>query len=67
MQSGELGNPIDPLNNSQPHRFCIGGTGMAVIFGFGALIALSLQHNQNFGVVTVMSVVLALVTPSPCS
>jgi len=37
-------------------------SGMAVIFGFGALIASPFNIISNFGVVTVMSVVLALVT-----
>jgi len=37
-------------------------SGMTVIFGFGALIASPFNIISNFGVVTVMSVVLALVT-----
>jgi hypothetical protein len=35
---------------------------MAVVFGFAALIASPFNITSNFGVVTVMSVVLALVT-----
>jgi len=37
-------------------------SGMTVIFGFAALIASPFNIISNFGVVTVMSVVLALAT-----
>jgi hydrophobe/amphiphile efflux-3 (HAE3) family protein len=58
-----VGNPIDALKiTANRIGSALVASGMAVIFGFGALIASPFNIISNFGVVTVMSVVLALVT-----
>jgi hypothetical protein len=60
---GNVGNPIDALKiTANRIGSALVASGMAVIFGFGALIASPFNIISNFGVVTVMSVVLALVT-----
>jgi uncharacterized protein len=62
----ELGNVGDPYEAMKITANRIGSalvaSGMTVIFGFGALIASPFNIISNFGVVTVMSVVLALAT-----
>jgi len=62
----ELANVGDPYEAIQITANRIGSalvaSGMTVTFGFGALIASPFNIISNFGVVTVMSVVLALVT-----
>ena len=62
----ELSNVGDPYEAMKIAANRIGSalvaSGMTVIFGFGALIASPFNIISNFGVVTVMSVVLALVT-----
>ncbi|MFZ2182987.1 MAG: RND family transporter [Methanothrix sp.] len=58
-----VGNPFDALKiTANRIGSALVASGMAVIFGFGALIASPFNIISNFGVVTVMSVVLALVT-----
>ena len=58
-----VGNPYDALKiTANRIGSALVASGMAVIFGFGALIASPFNIISNFGVVTVMSVVLALVT-----
>ena len=62
----ELKNVGDPYEALKITANRIGSalvaSGMTVVFGFGALIASPFNITSNFGVVTVMSVVLALVT-----
>jgi len=62
----ELAKVGDPYEAIQITANRIGSalvaSGMTVIFGFGALIASPFNIISNFGVVTVMSVILALVT-----
>jgi hydrophobe/amphiphile efflux-3 (HAE3) family protein len=62
----ELGNVGDPYEALKITANRIGSalvaSGTTVVFGFGALIASPFNIISNFGVVTVMSVVLALVT-----
>lgn len=62
----ELHNVGDPFEALKITANRIGSalvaSGMTVVFGFGALIASPFNITSNFGVVTVMSVVLALVT-----
>lgn len=62
----ELGNVGDPYEALKITANRIGSallaSGMTVVFGFGALIASPFNITSNFGVVTVMSVVLALIT-----
>ncbi|MDD4162547.1 MAG: RND family transporter [Methanothrix sp.] len=62
----ELGNVGDPYEAMKITANRIGSalvaSGMTVIFGFAALIASPFNIISNFGVVTVMSVVLALIT-----
>ena len=62
----ELGNVGDPYEAMKTTANRIGSalmaSGMTVIFGFAALIASPFNIVSNFGVVTVMSVVLALIT-----
>jgi uncharacterized protein len=62
----ELGNVGDPYEAMKITANRIGSalmaSGMTVVLGFGALIASPFNIISNFGVVTVMSVVLALVT-----
>ena len=62
----ELGNVGDPYEAMKITANRIGSalvaSGMTVIFGFAALIASPFNIVSNFGVVTVMSVVLALIT-----
>ena len=58
-----VGNPYDALRiTANRIGSALVASGMAVIFGFGALIASPFNIISNFGVVTVMSVILALVT-----
>jgi len=62
----ELDNVGDPYEALKITANRIGSalvaSGMAVVFGFAALIASPFNIISNFGVVTVMSVILALVT-----
>ncbi|MFZ2471128.1 MAG: RND family transporter [Methanothrix sp.] len=62
----ELSNVGDPYEAMKITANRIGSalmaSGMTVIFGFAALIASPFNIISNFGVVTVMSVVLALIT-----
>ncbi len=62
----ELGNVGDPFEAMKITANRIGSalvaSGMTVVFGFGALIASPFNIISNFGVVTVMSVLLALIT-----
>ena len=62
----ELHNVGDPFEALKITANRIGSalvaSGMTVVFGFGVLIASPFNITSNFGVVTVMSVVLALVT-----
>jgi len=62
----ELNNVGDPYEALKITSSRIGSalvaSGMTVVFGFGALIASPFNITSNFGVVTVLSVVLALVT-----
>ena len=58
-----VGNPYEAMKiTANRIGSALVASGMTVIFGFGALIASPFNIISNFGVVTVMSVVLALVT-----
>jgi len=58
-----VGNPYEAMKiTANRVGSALVASGMTVIFGFGALIASPFNIISNFGVVTVMSVVLALVT-----
>jgi hydrophobe/amphiphile efflux-3 (HAE3) family protein len=60
---GNIGNPYEAMKiTANRIGSALIASGMTVIFGFGALIASPFNITSNFGVVTVMSVVLALVT-----
>ena len=58
-----VGNPYEAMKiTANRIGSALVASGMTVIFGFGALISSPFNIISNFGVVTVMSVVLALVT-----
>ena len=58
-----VGNPYEAMKiTANRIGSALVASGMTVTFGFGALIASPFNIISNFGVVTVMSVVLALVT-----
>ena len=60
---GKIGDPYEAMKiTANRIGSALIASGMTVIFGFGALIASPFNITSNFGVVTVMSVVLALVT-----
>jgi predicted RND superfamily exporter protein len=58
-----VGNPYEAMKiTANRIGSALVASGMTVVFGFGALIASPFNIISNFGVVTVMSVLLALIT-----
>jgi hypothetical protein len=60
---GKIGNPMEALSiASRRIGSALVASGLTTVFGFGALISSPFVMTSNFGLVTVMAIVFALIT-----
>jgi uncharacterized protein len=60
---GKVGDPMEALSiASRRIGSALVASGLTTVFGFGALISSPFVMTSNFGLVTVMAIVFALIT-----